>query len=70
MRAILIDWIIDITVKFNSRPKTLYLTVDVIDRFIEKEVIKRSEFQLIGIAALMIASKIEEIYPPFLKDYI
>lgn len=44
MRAMLIDWLIDITVKFKSQAKTVYMTVDLIDRFISKEQVKRSDF--------------------------
>lgn len=40
----LIDWLIDITVKFKSQAKTVYMTVDLIDRFISKEQVKRSDF--------------------------
>ena len=36
MRAILIDWIVDITVKFQTNAKTLYMTIDIIDRFISR----------------------------------
>lgn len=70
MRAILIDWIIDITVKFKTQQKTLYLTIDIIDRYLSLKSVKKSEFQLLGIASLMVACKIEEIYPPLLKDYV
>lgn len=70
MRAILVDWIIDISVKFKLGQKTLYLTIDIIDRYLELVNVKKSEFQLIGISSMMIASKIEEIYSPLMKDYI
>lgn len=35
MRAILIDWLILVQIKFNLLPETLYLTVSIIDRFLE-----------------------------------
>lgn len=70
MRAVLVDWMIDISVKFNLNTTTLYMAVDVLDRFIEKSQIKRDEFQLIGVTALLISCKIEEIYPPLLKDFV
>lgn len=46
------------------------MAVNIIDRYIGKAQIDRGEFQLVGVAALMIASKIEEIYPPQIKDYV
>ena len=36
MRGILIDWMIDVANKFKLRPETIFLTVNLIDRFLEK----------------------------------
>ena len=71
MRAILIDWLIDVNLKFKLLPGTLFSTVNLIDRFLCKEnQIDRSQIQLVGIASLMIVAKFEEIYPPLLVDYV
>ena len=70
MRAILIDWLVDVNLKFKLLPQTLFMTVNLIDRYLSIRQISRSELQLVGIAALMIVGKYEEIYPPVLKDYI
>ena len=70
MRAILVEWLVEVHYKFKMLPETLYITVNIIDRFLEKTVVTRKELQVIGIAALLIASKYEEIYPPQIKDYI
>ena len=70
MRAILVDWLVDVCLKFQLLPGTLFLTVNVIDRFLSKVVIGRNQIQLVGIAALMIVAKFEEIYPPNLTDYV
>lgn len=69
MRGILIDWLVDVHLKFKLLPETLYLTVNMIDRFLDKEVISRRRLQLVGIAAMLISSKYEEIYPPEIKDF-
>jgi len=37
MRAILIDWLIEVHLKFKLVPESLYLTVNLIDRYLEKE---------------------------------
>ena len=37
MRAILVDWLVDVHYKFKLVPETLYLTVNLIDRYLEKE---------------------------------
>lgn len=34
MRAILIDWLVDVCVKYKLKPQTLFITVDVIDRYL------------------------------------
>lgn len=71
MRTILTDWLIDVHLKFDLLPETLFLTVNLIDRYLEKGPrVEKSKFQLVGIAALFIACKYEEIYPPEVKDLI
>lgn len=70
MRSILIDWLVDVNLKFKLQPQTLFICVNLIDRFLAKERVNRSEVQLVGISVLMIVAKFEEIYPPLLKDYI
>jgi hypothetical protein len=70
MRAILIDWLIEVHLKFKLVPESLYLTVNLIDRYLEREVITRARLQLLGVAALLVASKYEEIYPPELRDLV
>ena len=70
MRAILIDWLIEVHLKFKLQPETLFITINIIDRFLEKERVTKSRLQLVGVTALLIASKYEEIYPPELKDFV
>ena len=69
MRAVLIDWLIDVHLKFKLWGETLYLTVNIIDRFLEKVKINRKKLQLVGVTAMFIASKYEEIYAPEVKDF-
>jgi hypothetical protein len=70
MRAILIDWLIDVHLKFKLWSETLFLTINLIDRFLSKVAVKKSDLQLIGISCMLIATKYEEIYPPTLKDFV
>ena len=70
MRAILIDWLIDVHLKYKLVPQTMYIAVNLIDRFLEKNDINRSKLQLVGVTAMFIACKYEEIYPPELKDFV
>ena len=43
MRAILVDWLIEVHLKFKLLPETLFLTINLIDRFLEKQVISRTK---------------------------
>ena len=70
VRAILVDWIISVHAKFKLLQETLYLTINLIDRYFAKFNILKSDVQLVGVAALLIATKYEEIYPPTVKDFI
>jgi cyclin B len=45
-------------------PETLYLTIYIVDRYLSLQPVLRRELQLVGIAAMLIASKYEEIWAP------
>jgi len=60
MRAILIDWLVEVHKKYKLVPETLYLIVNVIDRYLERSHITRSKSQLLGVTSLLFASKYEE----------
>ena len=70
MRAILIDWLIDVHLKYKLVPQTLYIAVNLIDRYLSKNETDRTKLQLVGVTAMFIACKYEEIYPPELKDFV
>jgi len=70
MRKILLDWLIDVHAKFNLLPETLFLTINIIDRYLSKKSINRKYLQLLGITAMFLCSKYEDIYPPEVKDFI
>lgn len=69
-RAILIEWLTDVHLKYKLFPETLYLTINIIDRYLEKKYIEPSSFQLLGICSMLIGSKYEEIYSPEIRDFI
>merc|ERR1719491_1265825 len=70
MRSILVDWLVEVHLKFKLVPETLYLTINIIDRFLERQEVSRPKLQLVGVTALLIGSKYEEIYPPELRDLV
>lgn len=55
----------------------MFLTINIIDRYLEKYALKyeklqplhKKDFQLIGLAAYFIAGKYEAIYPPSISNY-
>ena len=63
MRAILIDWLVEVHMKFCLVPETLHLCVRIIDRYCSKVDVLRSKLQLIGITALLVVCKHKEINP-------
>jgi cyclin E len=70
MRAVLLDWVMEVCSEFTLKRETYHLAVSYIDRFLDMSSnTARGEFQLIGLAALFIASKIEEVYPPRISDF-
>ena len=70
MRSILVDWLVEVHLKFKLVPETLYLTINLIDRYLERKEVSRPKLQLVGVTCLLIASKYEEIYPPELRDLV
>jgi cyclin B len=70
MRAILIDWLVEVHLKFKLVQETLFLTVNLIDRFLEKKNIMRNRLQLVGVTSMLIACKYEEIYAPEIRDFV
>lgn len=70
MRTILVDWLVEVHMRFKLLQETLFLTVDLIDRFLHKRSVARGQLQLVGITAMLIASKYEEMYPPEVRDFV
>jgi len=70
MRGILVDWLVEVHRMFKLLPETLFLTVYIIDKFLGVENIPREQLQLVGITAMLISSKYEEIYAPECNDFV
>uniref|UniRef100_A0A0E0KG30 Uncharacterized protein n=1 Tax=Oryza punctata TaxID=4537 RepID=A0A0E0KG30_ORYPU len=69
MRAILVDWLVEVAEEYKLVSDTLYLTISYIDRFLSANAINRQKLQLLGVSAMLIASKYEEISPPNVEDF-
>ncbi len=70
MRAILVDWIIDIHNHYNFEQKTLFNTIYIIDAYLSKNIIDTKNFQLLGLSSLLISCKENEIEYPNLNIFI
>ncbi|KAK8967502.1 Cyclin-B2-2 [Platanthera guangdongensis] len=70
MRAILIDWLIEVHYKFELVEETLFLTVNIIDRFLARQSVERKKLQLVGMTAMLLACKYEEVMVPVVEDLI
>ncbi|KAJ4151404.1 hypothetical protein LMH87_012106 [Akanthomyces muscarius] len=68
-RGILVDWLIEVHTRFHLLPETLFLAVNIVDRFLSKKVIQLDNFQLVGITAMFIASKYEEVLSPYIGNF-
>ncbi|XP_031477077.1 cyclin-A1-4-like [Nymphaea colorata] len=69
MRAILVDWLVEVAEEYRLVPDTLYLTVNYIDRYLSVNVMNRQRLQLLGVASMLIASKYEEICAPQVEEF-
>ncbi|GAM88471.1 hypothetical protein ANO11243_065040 [Dothideomycetidae sp. 11243] len=69
MRGILIDWLLEVHSRFRLLPETLFLTVNIIDRFLSRKVVQLDRLQLVGVTAMFIASKYEEVLSPHVQNF-
>ncbi|XP_075971539.1 cyclin B [Anticarsia gemmatalis] len=71
MRATLIDWLVEVQRQFSLVLETFHLTVGIIDRYLQAVPnVQRNQLQLVGVTAMFIASKYEEIYAPDVGDFV
>ncbi|KAH9926738.1 cyclin-like protein [Fomitopsis serialis] len=70
MRGILTDWLIQVHSRFKLLPETLFLCVNIIDRFLSARVVSLAKLQLVGITCMFIAAKVEEIVAPSATNFL
>ncbi|KAF8480251.1 cyclin-like protein [Russula ochroleuca] len=70
MRGILTDWLIQVHTRFRLLPETLYLAVNIIDRFLSARVVSLAKLQLVGITCMFLAAKVEEIVAPSAINFL
>lgn len=70
MRSVLIDWLIQVHLKFHLLQETLYLCVQIIDAYLMAVDVPKMQLQLVGVTAMFVASKYEEMYVPAIDDFV
>lgn len=69
-RATLVDWLVQIHTRYHLLPETLWIAINIIDRFLSKRVVSLVKLQLVGITAMFIAAKYEEIMAPSVDEFV
>lgn len=78
MRALLVDWMVEVQESFELNHETLYLAVKLVDLFLTRSTrrqpieqhLTKEELQLLGAASLFLASKFDERVPPLVDDFL
>ncbi|KAK1274176.1 Cyclin-B2-2 [Acorus gramineus] len=70
MRAILVDWLVEVHYKFELMDENLFLTVNLIDRFLERQIVVRKKLQLVGVTAMLLACKFQDVSVPSVENLI
>lgn len=70
MRQTLVDWLLQVHLRYHMLPETLWIAVNIVDRFLTKRVVSVSKLQLVGVTAMLIAAKYEEILAPSVDEFV
>ncbi|ODN92804.1 cyclin [Cryptococcus wingfieldii CBS 7118] len=70
MRTTLIDWLLQVHLRYHMLPETLWIAVNIVDRFLSVRVVSLVKLQLVGVTAMFIAAKYEEILAPSVDEFV
>jgi len=72
MRSVLVEWLVEVHQQFSLLQETLYLSVCILDRYMQvnAEKVQRKQLQLVGVTSMFIAAKYEEMYAPEIGDFV
>jgi len=70
MRQTLIDWLLQVHLRYHMLPETLWIAVNIVDRFLSQRTVSLVKLQLVGVIAMFIASKYEEILAPSVEEFV
>lgn len=70
MRQTLVDWLLQVHLRYHLLPETLWIAINLVDRFLSKRVVSVVKLQLVGVTAMFIAAKFEEILAPSVDEFV
>lgn len=70
MRQTLVDWLLQVHLRYHMLPETLWIAVNIVDRFLTKRVVSLQKLQLVGVTAMFVAAKYEEILAPSVEEFV
>lgn len=70
MRQTLVDWLLQVHMRYHMLPETLWIAVNIVDRFLTKRVVSLIKLQLVGVTAMFIAAKYEEVLAPSVEEFV
>jgi hypothetical protein len=69
-RAIVVDWLFEVSNKWEFFDDTIHYAVSYMDRYLFLKHQEVGTLQLLGATCMWIAAKYNEIYPPDLSDFV
>ena len=70
MRQTLIDWLLQVHLRYRLLPETLWIAINLVDRFLSKRMVSVVKLQLVGVIAMFTASKYEEVLTPSIEEFV
>ena len=70
MRQALVDWLLQVHLRYHLLPETLWIAINIIDRFLSVRTVSIVKLQLVGVTAMFIAAKYEEIIAPSVEEFV
>lgn len=70
MRQTLVDWLLQVHLRYHMLPETLWIAINIVDRFLTKRIVSLVKLQLVGVTAMFIAAKYEEILAPSVDEFV
>jgi G2/mitotic-specific cyclin-B, other len=70
MRATVVNWIVNVHKKFRLKQETLFLAVNIVDRFLATTQVAKDKLTLVAATSLLVASKFEDRWAPLLRDLV